>query len=171
MSMLMQGLSMVYNLRSRILVQANEARTDRLREYLIFDLLSSLTPDDSDGDAVFAGNEDGFYGMSLLPLQESAGVPAQIRFWADNGSDESRLLYKQYDLPSVQMGKWQSEKIQFVYMDKAGDEYSTWPQRNSNMPQLPAVIEIRLGKTRASSYQFVPVLGRKQPRATVQGIF
>ncbi len=171
MTMLMQGLSMIYNIRSRILVQINELRVNRLREHLLVDLLSAITPDHPKGDAVFAGDENGIYGLSLLSLQSDVGVPVQIRLWGDNADEQSRLLYQQGDSMEVEIGRWQSTTVQFTFFTKDGEEYHTWPPRNSSLPQLPSAIMIRVGEEPEYPVWFVPILGRTEARPNVQEHF
>jgi len=171
MTMLMQGLSIIYNLRSRVLVQIDEQRVNRLREHLLVDLLSAITPDDPKADAVFAGDENGVYGLSLLSIQSDVGVPVQFRLWVENADEQSRLLYQQHDLMEVVIGRWQSTYIQFTFIAENGKEYLTWPPHNSTLPQLPSAIVIRVGDEPENPVWFIPVLGRKEARSNIQEFF
>ncbi len=173
MTMLMQGLSLIYELRGRILVQIDQQRVILLREHLLSDLISGITPDAPQDDAVFAGDENGFYGLSLQSLQGDVGVPGVVRLWvvSSKQNQQNCLLYQQDAYPEVEMGCWQNRDIRFTFIDEHGVRYDEWPLANSNLPQLPSAVALQVGEGEMASGWFLPIRARTHPRATVQDIF
>jgi len=171
MSMLMQGLSLIYELRGRILNQIDQQRVTFLREHLLTDLISGITPDAPQADAVFAGDENGFYGLSLHSMQGDVGVPGVVRLWFESIKQQNCLLYQQDAYPEVEMGCWQNSDIRFSFIDEHGVSYSDWPIANSNLPQLPSAVTLQVGDGEMASGWFMPIRARTQPRSTIQDIF
>lgn len=172
MTLLMQGLSYVYSLRSRILVQIDEQRVSRLRDHLLTNLILTLTPDGPEGDGIFAGNSSGFHGLSLLSLQGEVGAPALVRLWTETAGQQRRLLYRQNGWEEMELGNWSAApELIFRYQDDEGRDHTDWPPRSGSYPQLPSAVLVQVGDGLALPTWFVPILARKQPRANLQSVF
>lgn len=94
---------------------------------------------------VFRGDEQGFSGLTLLPVLTGQGAP-MLQSWSvtptRSGNDTLTLDEdgRQLALPFPDAGH-----LTLHYMDAKGEFHAQWPPAQGQWPQLPAAIALGLG--------------------------
>jgi len=109
--------------------------------------VSGLIGGETGGKDRFAGSAHAMTGLSLAPLNATAGVPTQITWKVvfEPAAGRSYLRYANGDGPAMTIASWPGEYGGFHYCGADLICHDSWPL-DKDSPQLPAIIRVDLIK-------------------------
>jgi type II secretory pathway pseudopilin PulG len=156
--LLFEAISRVGDLRVRLTRFVDQTMTATLAAAWYRQTVVVMLPDFENGPNSFKGNVQGFTGLTLAPLDETAGAPTAFGWRAvrdDNGV--SRLQYGNAQGEWRDVMAWQGPTARFSYADRLGDWSDEWPRplsgggplgvvRPVTLPQLPRFVRFDAGR-------------------------
>lgn len=143
-TLLMQGLVHVLNLRGRVLDVVEESREGALREHWFRDGVRAIVADieDLDGlDHEFTGDAEGFTAVTMAPLQRDYGIPTRVTWSVSSADGWQRLRYESEDREPITVMRWRGDEGELQYLDYEGEWQDQWPPNfGDETRQLPAAI-------------------------------
>ena len=143
MTLLMQGLSFVMQLRLRFNQQQQLYQRFDLQAYWFKSSSRALLADyaDTQNNYPFKGTASAFQGLSIAALDNSAGVPQRFSWRLQHKNQETFLQYRQDDQPYWTVMRWAGNAGFFAFRDQAGEWHDSWPPAlGLKPPQLPVLI-------------------------------
>jgi prepilin-type N-terminal cleavage/methylation domain-containing protein len=127
------------------------------------DSVEGLVPDVNGGADQFAGSPRQLTGLSLMPIDGTAGVPTRITWELDYqaGDDRTYLQYRAEDAAPRAIASWPGDLGGFYYCAPSLACYRSWPPA-PGAAELPALI--RLDAVRGA--KFWPILAAPQADGT-----
>ena len=163
--LLMQGLSQALMLRERVLEHTQFQREDSLRRSWFNDTVNALVADLPRNERHrFAGDSDGFRGLTLAALQEFPGVPVPVEWSIEREADILHLYYQQSDQNRQRIWSWRADEASFSYFDPDLGWSSGWPPAGTAVPPLPQAIALTTEWRDRSVTWVAAVLGSRTVR-------
>jgi general secretion pathway protein J len=163
-TLLMQGLSQVLVLRSRVFAQLDGQRVTALQQHWFVSVNAALAPDQPEGEHVFAGQTGRLHGLSLMPLNGVAGMPTPVTWELEQVDNETVLRYQEGESEPWEVAHWLGDTEGFRYLDDEGTWHAQWPPGLQTTAQLPAAIQLYVAGVRGPHVWVASVRGRREPR-------
>lgn len=147
-AMLIQGLSVMLNVRNSIASNILDLRSIILNRNIILQPLAGIIPDYVDRPHVFRGSRETMQGLTIRSIDQQNGVPRPFRlfFQRDGASGLSALVFQTEGLQPHVLGVWEGPGGSFAYRDVTGAWQENWPPPNDNVaPQTPWLIQVNTG--------------------------
>jgi general secretion pathway protein J len=135
---LMQGLSLVLNLRDSFsdrLLDRDRAALERARVVLP---LQGLTPDFADGTGKFLGTAEVVQGLTTQPLLRRAGrpIPFSLTLRYDDSKRANQLIYIEDEDEPIVLSAWVGGRSSFRYIGDTAGWSDVWPPPESAQPLI-----------------------------------
>lgn len=140
---LMTGFERVLDIRSRLTTFVDETEAPVLVADWFRATISGLVADGPDGSDRFVGRPRQLVGLSLAPLNGTAGVPTRIT-WEIVFNDQtgrSSLRYRNRAEPDMIIASWPGDAGGLRYCDADLRCHDAWPA-DSRATQLPFLVEL-----------------------------
>lgn len=144
---LMTGFERVIDIRSRLTTFIDETEAPVLVADWFRATISGLVADRADGNDRFVGGPRQLVGLSLAPLDGTAGVPTRIT-WEIVFNDQtgrSSLRYRNGAEPDMIIASWPGNTGDLRYCDADLRCRDTWPA-DPRATQLPFLVELVMVK-------------------------
>lgn len=145
---LFQGLGLALQSRLRVSDQLTDLDQRALQVSILSTPLKALIPDYPDGSDVFQGQAQRLRGLTMMPLQGTAGAPTGFGMAIDYDpeSDETILTYFERGYDAVAIARWPGDKGAFSYRGREGDWATSWPPRDDPQAvQAPRTVRLSTG--------------------------
>jgi len=169
-TLLVQGISLVLNMRYRFADHLHYQQAAVLQSYWFRQVCMGLTPDMPEGEGVFSGTGRQMHGLTLAPLQGEVGGAKQVDFSFERKAAALVLTYRQDDECSFELVRWPAGQGRFSYLDSNGHWYDQWPPFLGNHAQLPLAVRLQVESGRGPLVWLVNVAGRRQPRPWIKDL-
>jgi general secretion pathway protein J len=143
---LMQGLGLILNLQDNLGAQLTDIQRAVIQRNTVLQPLQGVTPDFSEGEHEFKGDQTSVSGLTTLPLLRSAGrpTPFTLRLVYDERSQTNRLVYREENDPEIVLLDWEGAQANFRYIGDAKAGWTTvWPPKLSAMTAPGQITEVR----------------------------
>lgn len=160
-AILFQGLSLVLDIRYRVINTLTRIETIGLQSSIMTSPLRSMIPDHTDEPGVFAGDARRLKGLTLSPLHGTSGAPTAfaMELGYNLTDDETVLTYYEMGYDSVILASWTGNIGNFSYRGRTGDWETSWPPRNADKPlQVPRTVRLDTGMNQ-NPVQITRVMG------------
>lgn len=87
---------------------------------------------------VFEGRDDGFSGVTLMPVLAGQGVPTTQNWRIERDARRLVLVLEEGDA-RLEL-RLPASRLQLHYLDVRGESHDRWPPAQGLWPQLPAVV-------------------------------
>lgn len=140
---LMTGFERVLDIRSRLTAFIDETEAPVLVADWFRATISGLVADRPDGNDRFVGGPRQLVGLSLAPLDGTAGVPTRITWEIvfDDQTGRSSLRYRNGAEPDMLIASWPGNTGDLRYCDADLRCRDTWPA-DPRATQLPFLVEL-----------------------------
>jgi general secretion pathway protein J len=162
---LMQGLTLVLNLRNAFGDQMLELDRATVKRNLVQQPLRGLVPDFNDGEDQFVGTAASVSGLTLQPLYRRSGraTPFSLTLEYDESQRTNKLLYRENRNAPLEIAEWPGERAYFRFIGDANGWAEAWPPTDMMQampgvitdirpPQLPELIYLVTGDTTEIDY-------------------
>lgn len=173
MTLLMQGLSHVLTVKTRLLANTSYTNTGVLRDYWLRQVISAITPENVDGKNTFKGLSKKIHGLSLSGITTGCGVPVPMQIEIRVKGNYVELLYKESESKEIKLGTWQTTMGEFRFLSATGTWEKQWPPPNDiDAKQLPEGIQLLIGDKGAPVFLcFSAIAGSKTSRLSMQDYY
>jgi general secretion pathway protein J len=151
---LMQGLSLVLNLRNSFGGLILDMDREVVKRSLMRQPIAGLVPDYDDGLDIFQGRADELRGLTLQPLLRRSGrpTPFSMTLSYDTSNKTNSLVYREIEDEPVVLAEWTGEQARFQFMGLQPGWLNAWPPVDPNgfavtqvitdakPPQLPELV-------------------------------
>lgn len=142
-TLLFQGMTYVFYLRSQFLVQFHQFQQGFMQEYWFRSSTEGVIADYEESKHLFKGNQKEFSGLTLAALDALPGTPFPFAWQLKSGEGLTTLRYKNGQDEFWEISRWSGEAGNFSYMDEKGDWHRQWPPVvGKNPPQIPRWIRL-----------------------------
>ncbi|MEM7017377.1 MAG: hypothetical protein AAF512_08575 [Pseudomonadota bacterium] len=174
--LLFQGLGYALTLRTRFVDQLDNLRQGAIQAHWFRSSTAGLIADyeDTPNNHVFKGDEKSFNGLTLVPLDEYAGVPTLFKWELETRQDMQVLRYHRSNAEVWDIAQWQLRDAEssFRYLGHDGKWHDEWPPRQGlEPPQLPKAIMLSGYRRQQPFTWFVKMTGRYTPKEDYRAIY
>lgn len=165
-TILFQAMDQILKLQHRFGIAIAQSQQGAMRIDWIRQLVQGLQADYSDGQYRFAGTKNKISGLTSNFPSDQYGPIQSFVLQIINEKDSSALvLYEKESRPPIQLANWQEKKGEFIFVDKKGKTWETWPPETMEpSPQLPNKIYLHLkGLDATQIIVFIPRAGDLTP--------
>ncbi|MFL2770092.1 MAG: type II secretion system protein J [Rhodospirillaceae bacterium] len=144
---LMQGLSLVLESRLRVAGAIDNLSRTGIQASIMTSPLRGLLPDYADGPDVFFGDKQRIRGLTLTPLQGTAGAPTGFGMILDYNvvDNDTVLTYYERGYDPLVIARWEGNQGAFSYRGRTGDWAEAWPPDRINFKQTPRSVMVQTG--------------------------
>jgi prepilin-type N-terminal cleavage/methylation domain-containing protein len=141
---LMQGLSLVLNLRTSLGAFLFDLDKKILARNRLIEPLRGIVPDFTEGNYVFKGNTQQLSGLTINPLFARAGrpTPFTLSVSVDARSDTASFFYTENTSDPVLIAILPSDEVRFKFMGGSGLWSDEWPNKNEPV-EIGAVVGVQ----------------------------
>lgn len=146
-AILMQGLSIMLETRLRVSGTIDNLEQAGIQTSIVTTPIRGLLPDYLDGPDVFVGDKKRIRGLTLSPLQGTAGAPTGFGMILDYDivDDMTSLTYYERGYDPLIIAQWPGQQGEFSYRGRAGDWAETWPPQRDGIKQTPRSVMLATG--------------------------
>lgn len=140
--LLLQSLSFILQLRSRLLDHLSDLQRGAIQEAWFRSTTAGIVTDYHDGQNIFQGQEREFSGLTLAPLEANYGALLPFAWQLHFDGETTTLRYRKSDGESWDVASWKGDLGTFRYLDTQGKWHSQWPPQffTQTPPQIPRAI-------------------------------
>ncbi len=165
MTLLMQGLSYVLQLRGHVGGQLEYQYRTALQEGWYRDLVAGLYPDHRGHPDLFRGEADRLSGLSAGTLSDFGGMPVRFELRLQGGEDGPELHYSDTHSGDWVLAAWDgATEAAFSYLDGQGGWHSHWPPKEGDQSQLPVMVRLAVAQEPIPVEWLAAVNGRREAR-------
>ena len=128
-TLILQGFSFIFQLRSRFLVQLDDLQRGAIQEHWFRSSTAAIVTDYRDGEHIFKGEEREFSGLTLVALDAMMGAPTAFAWQLKYTGGSMVLRYQNSKGEYWEVARWLGEEGYFRYMAKDGEWHSQWPPK------------------------------------------
>jgi hypothetical protein len=149
---LMTGLERILDIRLRLAAFLDGTDAPTLVADWFRGSVKAMVADAETGRDRFSGTPRSLAGLSLAPLNGTAGVPTRVTWEVDYEAAAGRtyLRYRNEDAAPMTIASWPGDYGGFRYCGADLKCYGTWPA-DKNSTQLPALVRLDAIKGDAKS--------------------
>ncbi len=140
---LMQGLSLVLNLRTSLGVFLFDLDKKLLARNRILEPLRGIVPDFNDGTHIFRGTSQQISGLTINPLFARPGrpTPFTISLSVEPREDIASVFYTEQDSEPILIASIPTEAVRFRFLGASGLWSEVWPNLNEPV-ELGAIVGV-----------------------------
>ncbi len=143
---LMQGLTLILNLRNNYSDVIVDLDQEVVKRNLIRQPLEGLVPDFVDGDTIFSGTSQAIKGLTIQPLLRRPGrpIPFALRLQYDPRDTQNILYYQEDRDEPLVLAQWQGGEARFRYIGDAAGWNAVWPpEEPSNFGSTQIITDVK----------------------------
>lgn len=140
-TLLMQGLRLVSDWRSRYLDTLAEVQGRAMREYWFRTTVGGILPVHPAEEGAFGGDEMTFSGLSLETLDGDPGVPMAFGWRLQRRAGKLILQYRNAGGDYWDIESWPGGSGSFRFRDAVGVWRGSWPPAEGR-PSVPEAVEL-----------------------------
>lgn len=139
---LMQGMSLILNLRNNLGDKVLDLDRAALKRSIIRLPLEGLTADFNDGEDVFSGTLKSVSGLTIQPLFRRGGrpIPFALTLEYDDRESLNSLAYREDHGEPVVLATWKGDEANFRYIGDANGWQPIWPPAETPILGVTSVI-------------------------------
>ena len=137
MTLLIQGLSFIFDIRQKVRDNLLSAKPIILQEQFLRTVLSAMTADSIKGDSRFDGSPEKITGLTLAPLLSPQGVPSVVELSIEQQDTTCTLRYREPPFPPITLGQWEGSRCRFTYLTDKGKLSPEWRIAKDRLVQIP----------------------------------
>lgn len=170
-TLLLQSLSYILQLRSRLLVHLDDLQYGAVQEAWFRSTTAGIITDYYDGKNIFQGTEREFSGLTLNPLEANTGALSPFAWQLQSEGGKTVLRYRKSDGEYWEVASWSGERGTFRYMDTQGKWYTQWPPPffSQTPPQIPNFILLEAHRRQTAMTWMVQLTDRDIARFDNRG--
>ncbi|MBL8645143.1 MAG: prepilin-type N-terminal cleavage/methylation domain-containing protein [Rhodospirillaceae bacterium] len=160
---MMQGMTLVLNMRNNLGAQIVDIDQEALRRSLVLQPIEGIVPDFAEGEYMFKGNEEAIAGLTLKPLLRRGGrpIPFSLRLTYDNQSKINTLIYQEDEDAPIELTTWEGEPARFQFLVGDTDWTAVWPAEAAPVltdlnydipPQVPDLVSLQTNSVVVPEY-------------------